>query len=64
MPLNVVGIIANVLGGMVTCGTILTSMCGGGSMEIWFTCNENGTESNLTNDFSPDVGAAGWRGTN
>ena len=39
MPLNVVGIIAIVLGGMVTCDTILTSMCGGGggNMEIWFT---------------------------
>ena len=29
MPLNVVGIIAIVLGGIVTCDTVATSMCGG-----------------------------------
>ena len=34
MPLNVVGIIDIVIGGMVTCDTILTSISGGGSVEI------------------------------
>ena len=51
MPLNVVGITANILGGMVTCDIILRSMCSGGSMVIWFTCNGNGTRSDLTIEF-------------
>ena len=50
MPLNAVGI-AIILGGMVTCDTILTSMCSSGSMEIGFTCTGNGTGSNFTIDF-------------
>ena len=50
MPLNVVGIVAIVLVGMVTCDTILTRMCGGDNMEIWFTCIGNGTGSDLTFD--------------
>ena len=32
--LNVAGTIANVLSGMVTCETVLISMCGGGNEEI------------------------------
>ena len=51
MPLNVVGIIAIVLAGMVTCNIILTS--GGGSVEIWCTCNGNGAGSDLTIGFHP-----------
>ena len=43
MKLSVVGIVTIVLGGKVTCDTVLTSMCGSGSMEIWFTCIGNGT---------------------
>ena len=64
MSLNVVGIVAIILGGMVTCDTILTSMCGSGSMEIWFTCIGNGTGSVFQLILVPDVGTAGWRRTN
>ena len=53
MPLNFVGIIANILGGIGTCDTIFKSMCGSGSMEIWFTCNGNGAGSNIIIDFAP-----------
>ena len=53
MPLNLVGIIDMVLGGMVTCNTISKSMCGVGSVEIWLTCNGNGAGSDLTIVFSP-----------
>ena len=49
IPLNIVGIIAIILDGMVTCKTILTSICGGGNVEIWFTCNGNGAGSNVNN---------------
>ena len=56
MPLNVVGTIAIVLGGMIICDNILTNKCGSGSMETWFTWNGNGAGSNLTIDFVPDAG--------
>ena len=52
MPVNMVGIIAIILGGMATCDTILTSMCGCHNIEICFTCKWNGAESHLTIDFS------------
>ena len=32
--MKVVGTIANVLVGMVTCEIVLTNMCGGGSVDI------------------------------
>ena len=47
MSLNVVGNIAIILGGMVTCDTVLTSICDSGSMEIWFTCIGNGGGSDF-----------------
>ena len=53
MPLNVVDIIAIILGGEVTCDTVLTSMCGCGNVDIWFTCNGNSTGSDITTDFGP-----------
>ena len=53
MPLNVVGIVAIILGGLVTSDTVLTSMFGSCSMEIWFTCIRNGAGSDFTIDFGP-----------
>ena len=53
IPLNAVGTIAVVLGGMVTCETVLVSICGGGNVEIWLTCNGDGAGSNI------DVGVIG-----
>ena len=44
---------ANVLGGMVTCETVLTSMCGCGNVEIWLTCSGNSVGSNITMDLGP-----------
>ena len=35
------GTIANILGGVVTCETVLTSMCVGGNVDIWLTCSGN-----------------------
>ena len=35
MLLNVAGIIANVLGGMVTCETVLASVCSDGNVDIF-----------------------------
>ena len=52
-PTECGGYYANILGGMVTFDTVLTSVCGGGSMEIWFTCNGNDTGSDLTINFGP-----------
>ena len=41
---------ANVLGGMVTCETVLTSMCGGGNVDIQLTCSGNDAASDITMD--------------
>ena len=57
------GIIAIILGGMVTCETVLTSICGSGNVKIWFTCNGNGVGSEVTIDFGPCVGVTGWKRT-
>ena len=35
---------------MVTCETVLTSICGGGNVEVWLTCSGNGAGSNITMD--------------
>ena len=45
--------IANMLDGMVTCETVLTSMCGVGNVDIWLTCSGNGTGSDITMDLGP-----------
>ena len=50
---NVAGTIANVLCGMVTCQTVLMSMCGSGNVDIWFTHSGNGAGSNITMDLGP-----------
>ena len=50
MLLNVVGTIANDFGGMVTCETLLISMCSGGNVDIWLTCSRNGAESSIKMD--------------
>ena len=44
---------------IVTFDTVLTSMCGSGSMEIWFTCIGHGARFNFTMPSVPDVGVAG-----
>ena len=38
--LKIVGSIANVLNGIVTCDIVLTNMHGVGNVEIWLTCKE------------------------
>ena len=38
---------------MVTCETVLMSMCGGGNVGIWLTCSENGEGSDITTDLGP-----------
>ena len=53
MPLNAVGIISIVLGGMVTCVTALMSICSSGNVEIGLTCNGNGAGSDVTMDLGP-----------
>ena len=45
-----VGTMANVLAGMVTCKIVSTNICGGGSVDIWLMCNGNGVGSNTTID--------------
>ena len=45
--------IANVLGGMVTCETVLNSMYGGSNVDIWLTCSGNGAGSNIMMDLGP-----------
>ena len=47
------GTVANVLGDMVTCETVLTSMCGYGNVDIWLTCSGNGVGSDITMDLGP-----------
>ena len=51
------GNIANVLDGMETCEIVLTSMCGGGNVDILLTCGGNGVGS----DSMMDLGLW-WRG--
>ena len=51
--LKIVGTIANVLAGIVTCDIVLTSMCGAGNVEIWWTCKGNGAGSDTTMDQGP-----------
>ena len=47
------GTIANVLGSILTCETILMSMCGGGNVYIWLTGRGNGEVSDITMDLGP-----------
>ena len=47
------GIIANVLKGVVTCETVLTNMCSGGNVDIWLTCRRNGVGSDIMIDLGP-----------
>ena len=53
MLLHVAGTIANVLGSMVACETVLTCMCAGGNVEIWLSCSGNGAGSDITMDLGP-----------
>ena len=44
------GTIANVLSGMVACGIVLMSMCGGGIVDIWLIFSQNDAGSDITMD--------------
>ena len=48
--MKVVGTMANVLAGMVTCEIALTRMCGGGNVDICLMCDGNGVRSHTTLD--------------
>ena len=48
--MKVVGTMANVLVGMVTCGVVLTNISGGDSVDSWLMCNGNGVGSDTTID--------------
>ena len=51
--LKVVGTIANILGGIVTCEIVLTNMCGVGNVEICLICKGNSPGSDITVDQGP-----------
>ena len=51
--MKVVGNMANVLVGMVTCEIALTNMCDGGIVDIYLMCNGNGVGSDTTIDQGP-----------
>ena len=51
--LKILGTIANVLDGIVTCEIVLTNMCGVGNVEIWLTYNGNSAGYDITMDQSP-----------
>ena len=60
--MKVIMTIANVLADMVTCKIVLTSICGGGSVDIWLMCNGKGVQSDTTMDWSLGVNVVGvWR---
>ena len=47
------GTITNVIGSMVTCETILMSMCDGSNVDIWLTCSGHGAGFDITMDLGP-----------
>ena len=49
----VVGTIANVLVGMVTCEIVLTNICSSGGVDIWLMCSGNDVWCDTTMDWGP-----------